>query len=86
MGFLPLSHQECSGSGGKCFLNLLGKGEREKGKGKGDWESVRQGGDDLTKSGVRESVRQGRSNRWGEAVRVVAWLGENWERKEIVTL
>jgi hypothetical protein len=47
---------------------------------------VRQGGDDWTKSGVRESVRQGRSNRWGEAVRVVAWLGGNWERKEIVTL
>jgi len=50
---------------------LLGKGEREKGK--GDWESVRQGGDDWTKSGVRKSVRQGRSHRWGEGGRLVGW-------------
>jgi hypothetical protein len=68
--------------GVKVFSKFAG----EKGKGKGDWESVRQGRDDWTKSGVRESVRQGRNNRWGEAVRVVAWLGGNWERKEIVNL
>jgi len=53
---------------------LLGKEER----GKGVRESVRQGGDDWTKSGVRKSVRQGQSHRWGERGVLVGWeLGKN---------
>jgi hypothetical protein len=78
--FLPSSCQERSESGGKWFLNLLGKGERDKGK--GVRESVRQGGDDWTKSrlwsqGECETGMKTKSQvGWG-------WSGGNWEKKEM---
>jgi hypothetical protein len=53
--------------GGEVIYLFAGERGKEKGEGsqgpQGDWESVRQGGDDWMKSGVRESVRQRRSHR-----------------------
>jgi len=83
--FLPSSRQECSGSGGKWFIYLLGKGERKRGKGV---RVLREIGRVWDREGtIGWSLESGRVWDRDEVtgrVRVVAWSGGNWERKEIV--